>query len=146
MLAEDSVPLHNPREPYIFTMPPGATLPGKVERATQVRRYPRESHPENAAANGTISGSVALARWTNVDERANAEILQWSAYKCGFDKDTLRVQVARESLRHQVALGDVVADPRLFVAGDQPPCPMSSGIMQVKQTAAAGRIQRRVRA
>ena len=96
------------------TQPPGAALPSEGDCAGRVRRSPWEPRGENATANHTVPGAVAIPDWGGVDARANTaikpridgsftgttdELIQWAACKWGFDEDIVRAVAVRESNR-----------------------------------------------
>ena len=79
------------------------------------RRAPRaaEIRPGNAGYNATTWGawSSSFPRATGSFTGTTDQIIQWAACKWGFDEDTLRAQVAKESWWTQTNLGDWTTNP-----------------------------------
>ena len=85
------------------------------------------------------SRSAEFPRATGNFTGTTDEIIQWAACKWGFDEDTLRAQVAKESYWTQTNLGDWTTTPancapRHPIGADGRPgeCPESVGLMQVR--------------
>jgi Concanavalin A-like lectin/glucanases superfamily len=115
------------------TRPPGAPVLGDAEAAAQVRRSPWEPRPLNATANQRVPTAAEVGAFHAVADGQNPhmaavtgsftgttdEIIQWAAWKWGFDEDVVRAQAVRESRWHQSMVGDEG---------------VSFGVMQVKST------------
>ena len=76
----------------------GGALPADAACAAAVRGA-TEIRPGNAGYNATTWGawSPTFPRSTGSFTGTTDEIIQWAACKWGFDEDTLRAQVAKES-------------------------------------------------
>ena len=118
----------------------GGSLPTDEQCASWVRDAP-ENRPHNDGYNATTWGARApeFARSTGNFAGTTDEIIQWAACKWGFDEDTLRAQVAKESYWSQLNLGDWGSDPSrcapehpIGVDGRPGQCPESVGMMQVR--------------
>ena len=123
---------------------------GRGRRRAAVRRRLRRppcgaaaprSGPGNAGYNATTWGasSATYPRATGNFTGTTDEIIQWAACKWGFDEDTLRAQVVKESYWTQTTLGDWSTDAGVCAPGhpigaDGRPgqCPESVGLMQVR--------------
>ena len=119
----------------------GAALPSDAACAAAVRRGGAEIRPGNAGYNATTwsASSATYPRATGNFTGTTDEIIQWAACKWGFDEDTLRAQVVKESYWTQTALGDWSTDAGVCAPGhplgaDGRPgqCPESVGLMQVR--------------
>ena len=118
----------------------GGALPSDAACAAAVRGA-AEIRPGNAGYNVTTWGasSPTFPRSTGSFTGTTDEIIQWAACKWGFDEDTLRAQVAKESWWTQTNLGDWTTNPtncapRHPIGADGRPgeCPESVGLMQVR--------------
>ena len=86
-----------------------------------------------------VADSAEFPRATGNFTGTTDEIIQWAACKWGFDEDTLRAQVAKESWWTQTNLGDWTtnagtARPAIPIGADgrRGECPESVGLMQVR--------------
>ena len=118
-------------------------MPCPTTRSAQrrVRRGGAEVRPENAGYNATTweSRSAEFPRATGNFTGTTDEIIQWAACKWGFDEDTLRAQVAKESWWRQTNLGDWTTNAGTCAPGHpvgadgrRGECPESVGLMQVR--------------
>lgn len=116
----------------------GGALPDDATCAAQVRRGGAEIRPGNAGYNATTwsASSPTYPRSTGNFTGTTDEIIQWAACKWGFDEDTLRAQVAKESYWTQTNLGDWTTNPAdcapRHPIGPDGRCPESVGLMQVR--------------
>lgn len=119
----------------------GGALPSDAACAAAVRRGGAEVRPGNAGYNATTWGpnSAEFPRATGSFTGTTDEIIQWAACKWGFDEDTLRAQVAKESYWTQTNLGDWTTNPAncapghpIGADGRGGECPESVGLMQVR--------------
>lgn len=111
--------------------PPGAPVLSDAAAWARVRRSDWEPRPENAKANRQRPSGEALAAFraavrdqgvrgvTGAAAGTTDELIQWAAYKWGFDEDLLRALAVTETGWHQGKVGD----------GGH-----SFGIMQIKKT------------
>ncbi|WP_336491986.1 hypothetical protein [Methylobacterium nigriterrae] len=107
-----------------------------LEAASRVVRTGRENRPDNAASNHNVPtpaqlkqieipeyigarGRATFGRVTGDFSGTTDEILQWGAYKWGFDPDLVRANAVDESFWHQNMVGDIDNG-------------VSLGIMQIK--------------
>ncbi len=118
----------------------GGALPSDGECAARVRRS-GEVRPGNAGYNATTWGpwSGEFPRATGNFTGSTDDIIQWAACKWGFDENTLRAQVAKESYWTQTNLGDWTTNPNncppghpIGADGRAGQCPESVGLMQVR--------------
>ena len=118
----------------------GGALPSDGDCAARVRRS-GEVRPGNAAYNATTWGpwSGEFPRATGNFTGSTDDIIQWAACKWGFDENTLRAQVAKESYWTQTNLGDWTTNPNncppghpIGADGRAGQCPESVGLMQVR--------------
>jgi hypothetical protein len=104
---------------------PSADYPrSDLEAASRVLRKSREPRPDNALFNHTVPtpdqlkqiqvpsymdarGHAALHAVTGHFTGTTDEILQWGAYKWGFDPDLVRANAVDESSWHQNFIGDI---------------------------------------
>jgi hypothetical protein len=89
-----------------------------AEAAKRVHRSSWEPRPDNRAADHSVPGHAKLARWHGRSDMPYArfvngrfrgttdEIIQWAAYKWGFNPRLLRAVAVVESWWHQSAVGD----------------------------------------
>ena len=100
-----------------------------------------EVRPGNAGYNATTWGpwSGEFPRATGNFTGSTDDIIQWAACKWGFDENTLRAQVAKESYWTQTNLGDWTTNPNncppghpIGADGRAGQCPESVGLMQVR--------------
>jgi hypothetical protein len=127
--------------------PPGSALRSGEYCADTIERSGWEPVPENTEANHTTPTSTEIPPRSEYQPEANTEvfgridgqfvgttdeILEWGACKWGFDSDLVRAQAFVESSWVQAATGDVSNNPDWCVPGDEPPCPTSFGLMQIK--------------
>ena len=84
----------------------GWGVPARVRRSGEIR-------PGNAGYNATTWGpwSGEFPRATGNFTGSTDDIIQWAACKWGFDENTLRAQVAKESYWTQTNLGDWTTNP-----------------------------------
>ncbi|MGI9030105.1 MAG: hypothetical protein ACR2HP_08990 [Ilumatobacteraceae bacterium] len=118
----------------------GGALPSDATCAAGVRGA-GEVRPGNATPNATTWGSrsAEFTRATGNFTGSTDEIIQWAACKWGFDENTLRAQVAKESYWNQGNLGDWTTNPNNCAPGHPigrdgraGQCPESVGVMQVR--------------
>lgn len=128
---------------YFTTLPVGAALPGDATCASLVRAKP-EIRPDNVTFNHTKAtlgpqSDPYYNRVTGNFTGTTDELIQWASCKWGFDEDTIRAQVAKESSWHQNAAGDFTSNASVCVPGrgigaDGRPgqCPESIGLLQLR--------------
>jgi hypothetical protein len=112
------------------TRPPGSPPLSDAEAARHVRRSPFEPRPRNFDANRRVATASELAAYraenlntTREMQRDKVtghftgttdEIIQWAAWKWGFDEDLFRAVAAVESWWNQSFIGDSGMSPGLF--------------------------------
>lgn len=126
---------------------PGTDLPSGAECARTIDRSGWEPIPENAEANNHVPSHLAIPDLEGYDSRANTEfvsridgdftgttdeIIEWGACKWGVEADLVRAQAYAESSWVQSKTGDHTDDAEKCVSGDEPPCPTSFGLLQIK--------------
>ncbi len=86
----------------------GGALPSDAQCAAAVRRGQPEVRPNNTPYNTTTWSATSreFPRATGNFTGTTDEIIQWAACKWGFDEDTLRAQVAKESYWSMLSVGD----------------------------------------
>ena len=111
----------------------GVARPGCVAAGRSAPATPRY----NATTWGPWSGEFPRA--TGNFTGSTDDIIQWAACKWGFDENTLRAQVAKESYWTQTNLGDWTTNPNncppghpIGADGRAGQCPESVGLMQVR--------------
>jgi autotransporter family porin len=119
----------------------GGSLPSDAACAGAVRRGGAEIRPGNTGYNATTwaANSGTYPRATGNFTGTTDEVIQWAACKWGFDEDTLRAQVAKESYWTQTNLGDWTSNAAncapghpIGADGRGGQCPESVGLMQVR--------------
>ena len=139
---------------YFGTLPPGSTLRGNSDCASQVRHSSWEPRPDNSTANNTpgvtCSAVGACSVWskdlyvyaTRVDglfSGTTDEILQWGACKWGLDENIQRARAVQETHWYQSRAGDYTRDATLCSSfGLTAPCYQSYGILQIKASTGPG--------
>ena len=116
LVGAGAVPAAGARQPLAKPVGWGPLASG--EAAQRVHRSSREPRPDNRVANHTVPGQTQLQRWRQRSDMPYArfvngrfrgttdEIIQWAAYKWGFDPRLLRAAAVVESWWHQSAVGD----------------------------------------
>lgn len=116
LVGVEAVPAAGARQPLAKPVGWGPLTSG--EAAQRVHRSPWEPRPDNGVANHTVPGRAQLQRWRQRSDMPYArfvngrfrgttdEIIQWAAYKWGFDPRLLRAAAVVESWWHQSAVGD----------------------------------------
>lgn len=146
---------------YVGLTPVGtwSNLPSDAQAAAMVRRSTWEPRPQNATANRTVPTNLALGSHGGVEAVWNDwllprvsgnftgttdEIIQWAAIKWGLPDEVLRAQMVSESSWYQGLLdangqpvsnkgfGDYTTDQTLCAPGYVAPCPLSFGVLQIK--------------
>ena len=102
----------------------GGALPSDAECAARVRRGGRGPSGQRRLQRHDLGSprSGEFPRATGNFTGSTDDIIQWAACKWGFDEDTLRAQVAKESYWTQTNLGDWTDEP-----GQLCPRPSRSG-------------------